>query len=455
MTAQIVKSKKALSVSPLKTSQPLGAALAFMGLDGCLPLFHGSQGCTAFALVMMVRHFREAIPLQTTAMNEISTILGGMDNVEQALLNIRKRAHPRIIGLMTTGLTETRGEDLTGDLKAIRARKPELADTEVVFASTPDFSGSLEEGWGKAVTAMIETLVPDRLGRPSAGAGTRRRVNILAGAQLTPGDIEEIRDTVERFGMDATVLPDLSGSLDGHVPERYIPHTLGGTTLEEIREMGGAAATIAIGQHMSYAGEALERRTGVKTHLLQRLTGLDASDRFVALLSEISGRPVPDRLRRQRSQLLDAMLDGHMAFGGSRLVLGGEPDTILAYGTLAAGLGAVLAGVVLPGDAPHLADLPAETKMIGDLDDLGQLAEGCDLMIANANGRLPAARAGVPLFRVGFPVIDRLGAAHRVSVGYRGTREAIFALGNALISAAEAHHAHPPATPATQRELTH
>ena len=54
---------KAASTNPLKMSQPLGAALAYLGVDRCLPLFHGSQGCTAFGLVLLVRHFREAIPL--------------------------------------------------------------------------------------------------------------------------------------------------------------------------------------------------------------------------------------------------------------------------------------------------------------------------------------------------------------------------------------------------------
>ncbi|MBC7951289.1 MAG: nitrogenase iron-molybdenum cofactor biosynthesis protein NifN, partial [Rhodospirillaceae bacterium] len=96
--ALVISHNKALSTSPLKISAPLGAAMAFMGMEGSLPLFHGSQGCTAFALVMLVRHFREAIPLQTTAMNEISTILGGSEQVEAALLNMTKRAKPKIIG---------------------------------------------------------------------------------------------------------------------------------------------------------------------------------------------------------------------------------------------------------------------------------------------------------------------------------------------------------------------
>ena len=62
-----------------------------------MPMMHGSQGCTSFGVVLLVRHFKEAIPLQTTAMNEVTTILGGYDNLEKALLNIRSRAKPAII----------------------------------------------------------------------------------------------------------------------------------------------------------------------------------------------------------------------------------------------------------------------------------------------------------------------------------------------------------------------
>src|SRR5512135_1736564 len=99
--AKVTSPQKACAVNPLKMSQPIGSALAFMGIKNCMPLFHGSQGCTSFGLVLFVRHFKEAIPLQTTAMNEVTTIMGGMENIEQALLNIYKRAKPEIIGLCT------------------------------------------------------------------------------------------------------------------------------------------------------------------------------------------------------------------------------------------------------------------------------------------------------------------------------------------------------------------
>ena len=103
--ALVTESKKACAVNPLKMSAPLGASYAFMGLESCMPMMHGSQGCTSFGLVLLVRHFKEAIPLQTTAMNEVTTILGGYDNLEKALLNIRSRAKPAIIAICSTGLT--------------------------------------------------------------------------------------------------------------------------------------------------------------------------------------------------------------------------------------------------------------------------------------------------------------------------------------------------------------
>lgn len=441
--ALIVDHNKALSSSPLKISAPLGASLAFMGMKGCLPMFHGSQGCTAFALVMMVRHFREAIPLQTTAMNEISTILGGMDQVEQGLLNIAKRAKPEIIGLISTALTETRGEDMAGDVRQIRARNKELHDIAVVDVNAPDFSGSLETGWGKAVTAIIRQLTV-----APGNQAKLNRVNLLPGCHLTPGDVEALKDIIADFGMEALVLPDLSDSLDGHVPDAYTPTTLGGTSVAQLREMGRSRLTIAIGEHMRIAAKTLEERTGVPFVLLDRVTGLEAVDRLMVSLSTVAGVPVPARQRRARSQLVDAMLDGHFYFGGRSIAIAGEPALVWTMGKLATDMGATIAAAVTTQAQPGLAELRTERVIIGDFEDMeDQILEagGCDLIIANSNARQVSTRHGIPLFRAGFPVFDRLGAAHLVCAGYRGTRDLITQLGNILMERlghAHAEHNH-------------
>lgn len=203
--ALVTDSKKACAVNPLKMSAPLGASYAFMGLESCMPLMHGSQGCTSFGLVLLVRHFKEAIPLQTTAMNEVTTILGGYDNLERALLNIRSRAKPAIIAICSTGLTETKGDDVDAYLRLAVQKHPELADTALVYVSTPDYVGAFQDGWARAVEALMKAL-PEPGRTPRDG-----RVALLPGSHLSPGDIDELREMVEAFGLEAVVAPDVSG----------------------------------------------------------------------------------------------------------------------------------------------------------------------------------------------------------------------------------------------------
>lgn len=423
----ILPVEKSASVNPLKSSQPLGAAFAFLGVDGCVPLFHGSQGCTSFALVLFVRHFKETIPLQTTAMDEVATIMGGADHLEEAILNLKARTRPKLIGVCTTALVETRGEDFAGDLATIRARRADqLAGTEVVLAATPDFNGSIEDGWTRAVVSMIDGITARVSPRRDP-----RRVAVLPGFDLTVADIEEIRETIEAFGLEATILPDVSGALDGTVPGRWIPTTYGGTSVDDIRSLGECVHCLAIGEGQRAAAEKLAEVADVPYTLFGTLTGLKPFDRFVTALAEISGQPVPAKIRRRRSQLADALLDGHFHFGGKKVAIAAEPDHLYRLATFFVGMGAeIAAAVTTTGSSRILDGVPAETIKVGDLGDFERLAVGADLLVTHSHGRQAAERRGIPLMRVGFPIFDRLGAQHRCHVGYRGTRDLIFEVAN-------------------------
>ncbi len=432
--AHVVEPKKACAVNPLKMSQPLGASLAFLGLDSCMPVMHGSQGCTSFGLVLLVRHFKEAIPLQTTAMNEVTSILGGYDNIEAALLNIRKRAAPKIIAICSTGLTETKGDDVDGYIATVRKRHPELADTEIIYASTPDYVGGFEDGYRNAVTAIVRTLV-----KPLPVKADQ--VTLLPGSHLSPGDIAELREIIEAFGMSVIVLPDISGSLDGHIPPDWRGTTLGGTTLEDIRAAGASALTLGVGEQTRDAALALQEITGAPLEIFDRLTGLEVNDRFLQRLAKLSGKPVPAKYRRQRSQLLDAMLDGHFYTGGIKVAIAAEPGLLLAVGSLLHEMGAELRCCVSTTKSASHALLPAEKVILGDLEDLERGATDCDVLVTHSHGRQAAERLGKPLLRIGFPVFDRVGNAHRCQVGYRGTMALIFEVANLMIEQIKHHHA--------------
>lgn len=441
--AKVTHVKKACTVNPLKMSQPIGAALAFMGLRGAMPLLHGSQGCTSFGLVLFVRHFKEAIPLQTTAMSEVATVLGGYENVEQAILNIHKRTKPEIIGICSTGVTETKGDDVEGYIQLVRERHPELADLPLVYVSTPDFKDAFQDGWTKAVTRMVETLV--RVPEPAA-VRDPGRIAVLPGCHLTPGDLEELRTIIEDFGLRPSFLPDLSGSLDGHIPEDFTPTTIGGIGVDEVATLGEAAWAVAIGEQMRPAAEALRTRAGVPFRLFPRLCGLAAMDEFIMFLSAASGRPVPAKYRRQRGQLVDAMLDGHFHIGGRKLAIAAEPDLLADVAGMLREMGAEIGVAVTTTHSPVLSGIDTAEVLIGDLEDLERLAgeRGCDLLVTHSHGRQAAARLGIPFFRVGIPMFDRLGAGHLLTVGYRGVRDLIFTISNLVIADAEQNHQPTP-----------
>jgi nitrogenase molybdenum-iron protein NifN len=441
--ATVSTSKKACSVNPLKMSQPIGGALAFMGLRGAMPLLHGSQGCTSFGLVLFTRHFKEAIPMQTTAMSEVATVLGGYENVEQAVLNIYNRTKPEIIGICSTGVTETKGDDVEGFIKLIREKHAVVANLPMVYVSTPDFKDAFQDGWAKTVTRIVEILVDTP---KSAARRDPARVNVLPGCHLTPGDLDELRSILEDFGLEPTFLPDLSGSLDGHIPDDFTPTTIGGVGVAEIAAMGQAGWTIAIGAQMRSAAEALEKKTGVPFKLFERLCGLEANDALIAFLTEISGRPAPMKYRRQRGQLVDAMLDGHFHIGGRKLAIGAEPDLLNDVGGFLGEMGAELRVAVTTTHSPVLESLPTEDVLIGDLEDLENLAKAkhCDLLVTHSHGRQAAERLKIPFFRIGIPMFDRLGGGHQLTVGYRGGRDLIFDVCNLLMADHEENHEPTP-----------
>lgn len=446
--AEIVTLKKACSVNPLKMSQPLGGALAFMGLDGSMPLFHGSQGCTSFGLVLLVRHFKEAIPLQTTAMSEVATVLGGYDNIEQAIVTIHSKTGAKIIGICSTGVTETKGDDVEGYIKLIREKHPELDGVKLVYVSTPDYKGAFQDGWEKTVVRLVETVVeptPADAGRDPA------KINVLPGSHLSPGDLDELRTIIEDFGLTPTFLPDIAGSLDGHIPDDFTPTTIGGVGVDAVARMGEAAHTIAVGAHMRGAAEALAKKTGVPFTLFPRLCGLAASDALIGHLSEISGRPVPMKYRRQRGQLVDGMLDSHFHTGGRRLAIGAEPDLLFDLGSMLHEMGMTITAAVTTTQSPMLEQLPAEEVVIGDLEDLETLAaeRGCDFLVTHSHGRQMAKRLVIPFFRTGLPMFDRIGSGHQLKIGYRGTRDLVFQIANLLIADHEDNH---DATPDTWRD---
>jgi nitrogenase molybdenum-iron protein NifN len=429
--AKMVLATKALTVNPLKASQPIGASLAFLGIAHAMPLEHGARGCTSFNKLFFMRHFNEPIPLQTTAMEQTTTVLGADDNVVEALATIAKKNMPEVIGLITTGLSEMQGADVPRTVKMFRKQHPEYAHITIIPVAANDTLGCLETGFGDAVEAIVTALVPE-----GNSAGKRKsQVNLLVPASFTPADIDEVKGWIEAFGLHPVVLPDVADSLDGHLSDvGYLTLTYGGTTRSAIQTMGLSAATLVIGSSLSKAADALSCRTGVPDRRFPSLMGLADCDLFTAALAEISGRPVPDSVLRTRARLEDAMVDCQFQIGGARAGIAADSDHLATLTRFLVSLGIDVVAAVSSIKSDVLETLPVDEVVVGDLEDLERLVRerSAEIIVTNSHGVEIARRTGATLLRAGFPIFDSHSANSEAWVGYNGSRRTIFRIADLL-----------------------
>ncbi|MFZ5776364.1 MAG: nitrogenase component 1 [Thermodesulfobacteriota bacterium] len=425
-----------------KLCRPLGACLAFRGVEGAVPFLHGSQGCATYMRRYIISHFNEPIDIASSSLGEKNAIYGGGPNLKQGLRNVIAKYRPRVIGIATTCLTETIGDDVAMILSEFRREAGAVGELPAMArVATPSYAGTHMEGFHGAVRALVDQLV-----EPGEASET---VNLLPGL-VSPADLRFLKELCDDFGLACTVLPDISDTLDGPALSDYPLIPDGGTPLAAIRAMGGSRATIEFGRTLGEGeggGRLLAERFGVALHRLGLPIGLRESDAFFELLASLSGRPVPGRSSAARGRLVDSMVDGHKYLFGKRAVVYGEEDLVVGLtsflaeigirpvlcasggksGRLAASIAAVLEGLPVP--------LPAVREDVDfqDIEDRAvELAP--DLLIGHSKGYAMARRAGIPLVRVGFPIHDRLGGQRILHLGYEGAQQLFDTIVNTLIA---------------------
>jgi nitrogenase molybdenum-cofactor synthesis protein NifE len=440
---------KCATVNPQKNSPALGATLAYLGIDNMLGLLHGAQGCSTFIRLQLSRHFKESIALNSTAMSEDTAIFGGWENLKTGIRRVIEKFSPAVVGVMTSGLTETMGDDVQSAIVQFRRENPEFDAVPVVWASTPDYCGSLQEGYAATVEAIVSTLPegPESVGANlvfAQGEGNHKdrpytvgdwtipnQLNLLPGAHLTPADVEEIKELIESFGLTVLCIPDISNALDGHIDDEVSPLSTGGIPVSGIRKAGRSVATVYVGDSLAKAALKLKERFGIPAYGFTSLTGLAEVDGFMQALAAISGREIPEKQRRWRRRLMDAMVDSHYQFGRKKVAIALESDNLKTLTRFLAGMGCDIQAALSATRTRGLNALPCGNVFVGDLEDLETAAKGADLIVANSNGRQAANKLGIGAFlRAGVPVFDRLGAHQKVWVGYRGTLNLVFEVAN-------------------------
>ncbi|ACL03216.1 Nitrogenase (molybdenum-iron protein) beta chain [Desulfatibacillum aliphaticivorans] len=421
-----IKERKALTVNPAKTCQPIGAMYASLGIHGCLPHSHGSQGCYAYHRSALTRHFKEPVVAATSAFTEGASVFGGQANLLQSIDNIFTVYNPDVIAVHTTCLSETIGDDIPQIVAKARADGKAPAGKYIIHANTPSYVGSHVTGYSNMVKAMVDYF------STSTGARTKA-VNLIPGF-VEPSDMAEIQRIAEVMGVPYIMFPDTSKVLNGPLTGKYKMFPDGGTTIEDLHMTGDSKGTIALGRTGAMAAaRALDSKCKVPCEILDLPIGLQGTDAFVDKLRLMAGVNVPDILNLERGQLVDCISDWHQYLYGKRVGVVGDPDQVLALTKFLVSLDMKPVHIVTGSPAGKkyvkaleevVADIGEEVniKVPGDMLLFHQWIKNApvDLIIGNTYCKYIAKDEDIPMVRHGFPIYDRMGHSYFSTMGYRG-----------------------------------
>lgn len=421
--------------NPCALCAPLGASVAFRGIENCIPLVHGSQGCSTYIRRYVISHFREPVDIASSNFSEEAAVFGGAVNLKTAFGNIIRQYSPSLIGVASTCLSETIGDDIPRAVREFTGSEG-YEGPAIVNVSTPSYRGTHSDGYRAAVYAAVEQL--------STETEENGSLNIFP-PMVSTEDLRHLQEIARSFGIRAVILPDYSETLDGGTWNSYEKLSKGGTPVSSIRELGDAAASLEIGFNVSEnisAASFLSKKYGIKCFKAGLPLGIDSCDEFFNILSRFSGVEIPAQYRGERERLADSYIDGHKYVASKKAVVVGDPDLASAVTSFLAEIGIrtilCATGSRAMGSFGGVTEIPgADCSMSGDAD-FASVLEYCrenrpDIVIGSSKGYYISRNLGIPLVRAGFPVHDRFGGQRLMHLGYRGTQQMFDRIVNALL----------------------
>jgi nitrogenase molybdenum-iron protein beta chain len=439
-TDENIIERNALTVNPAKTCQPIGAMYAALGVQGCMPHSHGSQGCCSYHRSTLTRHYKEPIMAGTSSFTEGSSVFGGQSNLLQAIDTLFSVYDPEVIAVHTTCLSETIGDDINQILQKARDDNKVPKGKHVMHCNTPSYVGSHVTGYANMVKGLVSYFAQK--------TGVENYQTNLISGWVEPADMREIKRIAKKMQANTILFPDTSGILDAPLTGNYQMYPKGGTTIPELISAGDAKSTLGLGHFATEeAAKKLEYKCKIKYELVDLPIGLLATDRFITALSRHAGVKVPKSMNNERGRLLDLMADMNQYMHGKRVALFGDPDQLipLTEFLITCDMKPVYIVSGTPGKyfdkriGELLKGYTPEAKFKnGERADMYLLhqwikQENVDLLIGNTYGKYIARDENIPFVRMGFPILDRVGHSYFPTVGYNGGLRILEKILNALM----------------------
>ena len=422
-----------LDVNPCKMCMPMGGSLAFKGIEDCMVLMHGSQGCSTYIRRHIATHYNEPIDIASTSLSENGTIYGGSKNLKHGIMNVMESYKPKVIGVLTTCLAETIGEDIRGIIEEFKQKK-DISGLDIIPVSTPGYGASHFEGYYHTIKNIIKFYNQEK-------AEPNDKINIII-SNITSADVRELKRILELFQIEYILIPDTSETLDAPYKEVFTKIPDGGTSVADIKQMSGARATIEMSvliDDMYSPGLYLEETHQVPLYKCPIPIGIKNVDAFIKALCSITGKEIPISLVKERGRMIDAMVDSHKYNGEGRAAIFGDPEIVYAVTCLCNENGIRPLIVATGSKASKIKDLLKleESVVIPDTDfeTIHQHVKELkpNLLIGNSEGKFLKEKEGTDLIRIGFPIHDHIGAQRKLFVGYNGSLRFLDEITNTLL----------------------
>jgi nitrogenase molybdenum-iron protein beta chain len=435
--------REALVVNPAHACQPLGAQMVAHGFEGSLPFVHGSQGCASYFRSTFTRHYREPSAATCDAMTEDGAVFGGQNNLFEGLENAYALYKPKIMPVYTTCMPEVIGDDLTAFIKNAKQKGHIPEDLPTPYANTPSFNGTHIHGYDAMLASMMKYLTADQKVEDKCTG----KLNIIPGFDGNVGNLREYKRICDLMDIPYTMLADVSDVFDSGCDGHYDMYP-GGTKLEDAAESINGKATIALQKYSTTnTMKFINAEFAGEKEVLPMPFGVQKTDEFILKLSELFGKEVPQELKDERARAVDAMTDAHQYLHGKKFAVFGDPDYVIGIVSFLLEMGARPWHVLVSRATKKFKkemDALLETSMYGegctcyinkDLWHMRSLlvTDPVDGMIGDTHGKWAARDAGIPLFRIGFPIIDRVNLHRSPVVGYTGAINMLSMIANKFL----------------------
>jgi nitrogenase molybdenum-iron protein beta chain len=357
-----------------------------------------------------------------------------------------------MIAVSTTCMAEVIGDDLNAFIGNARKAGHIPEEFPVPFAHTPSFVGSHTTGWDNmfegfqrffTLNAMADKVV-----------GSNGKINIVPGFETYLGNFRVMHRMMKEMGVEYSLLSDPTEVLDTPADGEYRMYD-GGTTIAEMKDAPNAIDTLCL-----QPWQLVKTRKFVETVWKQPTShisipmGLEWTDDFLMKVSELTGKPIPESLAKERGRLVDMMTDSHAWLHGKRFALWGDADFVLGMVKFLMELGAEPTDILCHHANKRwkkemeklLASSPygksAVVHIGHDLWHFRSLmfTNKPDFMIGNSYGKFiqrdtlhKGKEFEVPLIRIGFPIFDRHHLHRMTTMGYEGAMYMLTTLVNAVL----------------------